>query len=78
VSTEEFLTIQQIAARWKLSPDKVRRVFAQEAGVLIFGNETSRGNRRKYSTMRIPRDVLLRVERKYSYVGHEKSKLLKK
>ncbi len=78
VSTGEFLTIQQIAARWNLSPDKVRRVFVQEPGVLVFSNETSRGNRRQYTTMRIPRDVLRRVERKYSCVVPEKSKSLKK
>jgi hypothetical protein len=66
VSIDEVLTVQQIAARWKLSPDKVRRIFAHEAGVLVFGNESSHGNKRSYSTMRIPRDVLLRVERRYS------------
>ena len=66
VSGGEFFTIQEIAVRWKLSPDKVRRIFAHEAGVLVFANESSRGNKRSYSTMRIPRDVLLRVERKYS------------
>lgn len=69
VSAREFFTIQEIAARWKLSPDKVRRIFAHEAGVLVFPSESSRGNKRRYSTMRIPRDVLLRVERKYSLMA---------
>jgi hypothetical protein len=69
VSNGEFLTIQQIAVRWNLSQDKVRRVFAQEPGVLVLVNETSRGNTRRYSTTRIPPDVLLRVERKYSLKG---------
>lgn len=78
VSADEFLTIQEIAARWKLSPDKVRKVFAREPGVLLFGNETSRGNRRRYSTLRIPREVLLRVEQKYAVVGHQRSNELEK
>jgi hypothetical protein len=63
--TKEFLTVQQIAARWKISPDKVRRIFAREPGVLVFVSHSSRVNKRRYSTMRIPSDVLLHVEQKY-------------
>src|ERR1700722_5441184 len=69
VSNGECFTIQEIAARWKLSPDKVRRIFAQEEGVLVFHNEPRCGNRRRYSTLRIPRGVLLRVQQKYSLTG---------
>lgn len=66
VSNGEIFTIQEIAVRWKLSPDKVRQIFRHEEGVLVIPSEKSRGNKRSYSTMRIPRDVLLRVERRYS------------
>jgi hypothetical protein len=68
VSNGEFFTVQQIAVRWNLSPDKVRRVFAREPDVLVFDNRTARSNKRRYSTVRIPKSVLLRVEQKYSIV----------
>lgn len=67
-SIREFFTVKQVAQRWGVSPDFVRRVFAEEPGVLLFSNQLTRGKKRRYSTMRIPREVLLRVERKYSIV----------
>lgn len=66
----EFLTVQQIAMRWKVSTDKVRRVFARELGVLLLPSEGATGKRR-YITMRIPRQVLQRVELKYSIKSTE-------
>lgn len=78
VSNDQFLTVREIATRWKLSPDKVRRVFAREPGVLIFSNETVRGHKRNYSTLRIPRAVLLRVERKLSLGAYQNSEQLRR
>lgn len=52
-----LLTPQQIAARWQVSPDYVRRLFAKEPGVLVIGN----GDR---VYIRIPPAVLERVERR--------------
>jgi hypothetical protein len=60
-AAEQFYSIDEIATRWKVSRDFVRRAFAGEAGVLVFGNEASRGSRRRYTTMRIPVSVLGRT-----------------
>ena len=52
-----LLTPQQVAKRWQVSPDHVRRLFAKEGGVLLIGN----GDR---VYIRIPTEVLERVERR--------------
>lgn len=52
-----MLTPQQVAKRWQVSADYVRRLFAKEPGVLVIGN----GDR---VHIRIPPDVLERVERR--------------
>jgi hypothetical protein len=65
-SDDDFFTVEEIAARWKLSRDFVRRIFAREPDVLVFSNETPRMIKRAYSTIRISRDVLLRVEKRIS------------
>jgi len=65
--TEQFHSIAEIAVRWKVSQDFVRRLFEREAGVLVFGNSAMHGKRR-YQTLRVPKDVLLRVEKRHSIV----------
>lgn len=42
-SIREFFTVKQVAQRWGVSPDFVRRVFAEEPGVLLFSNQLTRG-----------------------------------
>jgi hypothetical protein len=62
---EQDLTVQDIAQRWQKSDDTVRRLFADEPGVLRFGNETRRNGRRykrRYYSLRIPLSVFLRVQ----------------
>jgi len=61
----QFYSIAEIAARWKVSRDFVRRLFEREPGVLVFGNSPMQGKRR-YRTLRVPKDVLLRVEKRLS------------
>jgi hypothetical protein len=68
--TEQFYSIAEIAARWKVSLDFVRRFFEREPGVLVFGNSPTRGKRR-YRTLRVPKDVLLRVEKRLSIVARQ-------
>lgn len=56
----------EIAELWGLSVDTVRRLFANEPGVLQISNP--RRGRRAYATMRIPEMVVARVHRKLSSV----------
>ena len=56
----------EIAELWGLSVDNVRRLFANEPGVLQISNP--RRGRRNYATMRIPEMVAMRVHRKLSSV----------
>ncbi len=60
-----MLTVAMIARRWTRSRDSVRRLFANEEGVLRFGHETQRMGRRfrrRYYELRIPVSVFQRVE----------------
>jgi len=77
-SSEGLFSVKEIAARWKLSRDFVRRVFEREPGVLVFGGSAPRGTRRRYRTLRIPQAVLLRVERMHVIVDCQKSGEFKK
>jgi hypothetical protein len=60
VALEPHYSVPQIAAMWHMSPKSVRRLFADESGVLRWGrHETSR--KRGYHNLRIPQSVLIRV-----------------
>lgn len=61
--TEQHYTVGEIADKWKLSPDAVRRLFERESGVLVIGDRGSRAKRR-YLTLRIPGSVMERVHRR--------------
>lgn len=63
-ASDDSFTVKEIAARWKLSRDFVRRIFEREPGVLIFTNGVA--HRRRYRTLRIPKAVLERVEREHT------------
>jgi hypothetical protein len=64
---KEYFSVQEVARKWGLSDDKLRVVFAREPGVLVVGHEGGRG-KRAYKTLRIPKDVLERVERRLARV----------
>ena len=60
---EPHYTVDEIAQAWKLSPDKVRRLFENEAGVLVLENPGA-FSKRRYRTLRIPKSVVERVYRR--------------
>lgn len=57
---ERHYTVQEVAKLWKISPEKVRRLFRDVAGVLKLGSEETR-RKRGYIALRIPESVLQRV-----------------
>ena len=57
---EEQFTSKELAARWKLSEDTIRRLFQDEPGVFRLGAAMRRG-KRGYQTLRIPASVAARV-----------------
>ena len=64
---EQHYEPKELAARWGLSPTKVRRMFENEPGVLLIGEPSRRVGRklkRSYYTMRIPHSVAERVHRR--------------
>lgn len=66
---ERHYAVAEIAEMWNLSPDKVRELFENEAGVLVIG-ERSRRHKRRYITLRIPQSVLERVHSRLSSKSH--------
>lgn len=58
---EEFLTPQDIAVKLKVHPKTIQRMFIDEPGVLILGDESRKGGKRQYVTLRIPPSVAQRV-----------------
>ncbi len=62
---ERFYTPAEIAARWRVSVDTVIRIFRNEPGVLILSNPAG-PHKRPYQTIRVPPDVLFRVESRLS------------
>jgi hypothetical protein len=62
-AVKDYYTVVEVAALLNLSPDTIRRLFADEQGVITLGDPHPRGKRRRV-TLRIPKDVLERVKRK--------------
>lgn len=56
----QHFTVADLARAWKLSPDCVRELFADEPGIIAIGNTRS-SRRRRYVTIRIPAEVAERV-----------------
>ena len=57
--TERCLTVADVAERLNIDADTVRRLFADEPGVIII--TFPRRGRRQYRTLRIPEAVFRRV-----------------
>lgn len=57
---EQYLTVAEVAEMLDVSRDTVRRMFANEPGVVNVGPQRSRTGR-PYRVLRIPRSVLERV-----------------
>ena len=59
-----FYTVQQIAKRWQVDAEEVPRIFRKESGVLDLGTPADvRKRKRAYRILRVPANVLARVER---------------
>lgn len=59
-------TVAEIAALWSLSDDAVRKIFEKEPGVLAIGDTRPILRKRRYTTLRIPQDIVERVHRRLS------------
>ena len=57
---ERHYTAHEVATILHLSDDKVRRMFQNEPGVLVIGDQAIK-HKRRYRTLRIPEFVLHRV-----------------
>jgi hypothetical protein len=68
VFTERHYSPAEIAERWSLSPDAIRKLFEKEPGVLVIGSTVSGRGKRHYTTLRIPESVVERVHRRLSKV----------
>ena len=62
-----YYSAREIAELLNLSQDSVRKLFQDEPGVLVLGDQSSKYKRR-YTTLRVPDSVLRRVLRRMSNV----------
>lgn len=60
-----YFTVQELAALWGLSVDKIRELFENEPDVIKLKNPPKKG-KRAYVTLRIPEAVAARVQRRNS------------
>lgn len=63
---EELFTPQQLGLLWKFHPSTIQRLFKDEPGVLIYGEENRRDRKRDYTTIRIPLSVAKKVRERLS------------
>lgn len=62
---ERHYSPQELAEMWGFDPNTIRRMFADEPGVLKEGKRTRRDGKQPYVSLRIPASVARRVyERK--------------
>jgi len=61
-----LFTPQQVAEAWAVDVSTIRRIFQDLPDVLKLGRGTARNGKRSYTTLRIPADVLARVQRELS------------
>ena len=63
VALEKHYSIGELAKRWELSDNTIRRIFNKEPGVLQLFHGESRF-KRGYTTLRVPESVVQRVHRR--------------
>ena len=68
ICTEKHYSVSELAVMWSLSENTIRRMFENEPGVLKWGTTEGRF-RRRYTTLRIPETVVLRVHRQFRSAG---------
>jgi hypothetical protein len=64
----EHYCVREVAELWGLSERTIRRIFADEPGVIKWENGETRF-KRGYTTLRIPESVVQRVHRKLRKAG---------
>jgi hypothetical protein len=67
VISTRYYSVKEVAHMLNLSQDFVRKLFPNEPGVLVLGDQSSKYKRR-YTTLRVPESVLRRVVRRMSNV----------
>lgn len=65
IALERHYTVAEISELWHLDAKTVRKLFAQEPGVLWISSEEGR-YKRAYRSLRIPESVMLRMHRNMS------------
>jgi hypothetical protein len=68
VCAERHYSVLELAELWNLSENTIRRMFENEPGVLKWGSREGRFKRR-YTTLRIPETVALRVHQQLQAAG---------
>lgn len=66
--SERHYSVGEVGAMWRLSQDAVRRLFQDELGVLVLGDDQGSAHKRRYTTLRIPESVVQRVYRRMTKV----------
>ena len=65
---EKHYSPEDVSSMWNLSPRTVRRLFANEPGIIELGHPDGM-KKRRYLTIRIPESVLIRVHRRLKKAG---------
>jgi transcriptional regulator GlxA family with amidase domain len=65
--SEHHFSVADLAEAWNLSQDTIRRLFADEPGVLNLAKPSKR--KRIYRSIRIPQHVAERVYRRITNAG---------
>lgn len=60
---EKHFTPAELAEVWGLEEKSIRRIFEKEPGVMVFSRATGKA-KRKYTTLRIPESVMVRVHQR--------------
>ena len=68
VAFEKHYCVSEVAELWGLSERTIRRIFADEPGVIKWENGETRF-KRGYTTLRIPESIVQRVHRKLRKAG---------
>jgi len=68
IADDDHYTASEIAKTWHISPNTVRKIFADEPGVFRYASEERSRNprKRRMVQLRIPRRVALRVHARLS------------
>lgn len=68
VCVEKHYSVSELGKIWNLSTNTIRRMFENEPGVLKLGAKEGRF-RRRYTTLRIPERIAVRVQRQLQAAG---------